>query len=779
MKPRSFFIGCLLLSLCFSQCKESTEKKILINAITVSGSVEKMLLGQELHVTATVTPDDSREAVAWRTTQEGRVTVTPKEGLNGRTAVVKATGEGTTHIYAVSASGKAKSNYIPVTVDNESNVMITSISIPDAMNPLSIGSEEEVSVISFSPDSSPETIEWRTENSSTVTVTPKEGTNGRTAVVKATGEGTTQIYAISAESSVRSNDLPVTVVGHEFLMLRPTTASGMTVTRLQNDYHYRINTTGSDPYVSTSRLIKANPADSVVLCFQYKSNTDLTDIQVYFSDPLAELRSTRSGLVPASPYAWKEWALTMKGPIAEHAWGDAGQYLRLDFGNDPGYEMELRNIHFRGMTSEERVAEEMPWGVVMNIRQDPKTQMAFSWFGYDIPPADAMRVELVQGTATSHDAFATPWKTVNATTGRISSYNMVHKALAEGLTPGTTYSYRTGYTGSWLDIGTFTTANDASEFTFLYTTDQHSNRPYESQVEVAQTAYSRFPDVKFWMDCGDMVDDGNNVWQWEQFFKARQHVFYKLPFAPTMGNHCAQLPTSFINYFNTEQVALTGNTKPGSVYSFVYGDVLFLALNSEEWSMGGYLTSLGNWMRAEVNKPEHAHVRWRIAFFHKPIYTGGTHQADSDGELFRDAMAPVFDELNIDIAFQGHDHVYEVIGPVYNKELVSGAATGVTSTAVSHPLNSNGKSGGNYHVVNGTLYFVNSASGAKRYNPNHPLLSGYGVPNYPGLFSGRLGQPGYPTYSHVNVTHDEITITTYTVQAGNSVPFDEIKVKKP
>ena len=114
-----------------------------------------------------------------------------------------------------------------------------------------------------------------------------------------------------------------------------------------------------------------------------------------------------------------------------------------------------------------------------------------------------------------------------------------------------------------------------------------------------------------------------------------------------------------------------------------------------------------------------------------------------------------------------------------NCVLVPGSATQVTSTTVSHPVNSNGKSGGVYSTANGTLYFVNSASGQKRYDPTNPLLSGYGVTDYPSLFTGRLGQPGSPAYSRVSVTHDEITIASYTVASNNSVPFDEIKVKKP
>ena len=430
-----------------------------------------------------------------------------------------------------------------------------------------------------------------------------------------------------------------------------------------------------------------------------------------------------------------------------------------------------------------------PSHVVMNVRRDPKTQMAFNWF--TDPDAFTGKVEIVQGTATAHDDFASPYKTVHATASDITNLRYtasenrsykVHKALAEGLTPSTTYSYRAGYDGSWSDIGAFTTAGDASEFTFLYATDMQASTTSNFQIaaRTVQTAYNKFPNVKFLMNCGDLVDSGNSAWAWEQFFSENSEVFYKLPFAPVMGNHDAAMPNSFEYYFNTEPANLPG-VKPGSVYSFVYGDVLFMGLNFEDWNVDGYLNALGNWVRTEVNKPEHAHVRWRIVFFHKCMYTGAWYQLSNDVQAVREAMAPVFEESGIDIAIQGHDNIYQVIGPVYNKELIPEAATQITSTTVSHPVNSNGKSGGIYNVEKGTLYFMNGAAGTNLgRNPNNPLGVGAGVPDYPSLFTGRLGQPGTPAYSHVSVTRDEIVITTYTVPAaGSSVVFDEIKVMKP
>jgi hypothetical protein len=144
---------------------------------------------------------------------------------------------------------------------------------------------------------------------------------------------------------------------YEYLKLLPETAHNITVTGMSNDYHYLLTTTDHDPYVSTGKLTKTNPTDSTVLCFEYKSNKNLEFIQVFFAEPITEKRSMKSGNVSASS-SWKEWAIILKKPIAENSWGNVGQYLRLDFGNEAGYEIELRNIHFRGMTPAEKAEDE-------------------------------------------------------------------------------------------------------------------------------------------------------------------------------------------------------------------------------------------------------------------------------------------------------------------------------------------------------------------------------------------------------------------------------------
>lgn len=155
------------------------------------------------------------------------------------------------------------------------------------------------------------------------------------------------------------------------------------------------------------------------------------------------------------------------------------------------------------------------------------------------------------------------------------------------------------------------------------------------------------------------------------------------------------------------------------------------------------------------------------------MYTGAGHYNDFDIDTIQNRMGPVFDSLKIDLALQGHDHIYEVIGPINNRNLVQHPfITNPTSTSISSD-NINGKIGGTFNTFEGTLYFLNRNAGNKGYDPATMPSS------YSNLFTGRFGQPGLPTYSYVTVATDSINISTYKVNPqGVASLFDAFKIVK-
>ena len=208
-----------------------------------------------------------------------------------------------------------------------------------------------------------------------------------------------------------------------------------------------------------------------------------------------------------------------------------------------------------------------------------------------------------------------------------------------------------------------------------------------------ETACQQTPDAKFLLITGDLVESSNGQsaeWEWEQWFEKMQNSWLHLPIAPAQGNHDISPFGNMFHHFNTDDSynmqqsdAETKTAMGGTVYSFVYGDALFIVLNYEDYRKGEpYFAALEQWMRKQI--AAHSDVKWRIVAFHKTMFTGSSaHQNDLDGRVVRERMAPVFQETGVDLVLQGHDHVYELIGVLTVEKTTDGIAFTHLPEAVS------------------------------------------------------------------------------------------------
>jgi hypothetical protein len=458
-------------------------------------------------------------------------------------------------------------------------------------------------------------------------------------------------------------------------------------------------------------------------------------------------------------------------------------------------------------------SKEMPYSIVMTINGDPTSRLGFAWFTN--AGINSGKVEIIKGIAAGDSAFNSALLSIDAFCAEVPELNYCnksnkllaladipdntkksytqHKALATGLTPNTTYSYRVGKDGAWSETGTFTTAKLGKDsFSFIYSTDPQANTDemFDISQKTTHAANTMYPDANFWLNCGDLIQSSgsnNSEWEYEQFFETQQDIFLHKPYAPIIGNHDFSINRNFTHHFNTDVNSFdyTHSTVPGSIYSFVYGDALFMGFSYEDYTTTGQLDSIESWMRKQV--AAHPDTKWRIAFYHKAMYTGSvSHQSDDDGRLVREKMGPVFDDLKIDLALQGHDHMYEVMGPIKNKTLVEGAVSNQIAETVDPKTNLTGKSGGIYNVKNGTLYFLNNSAGKKKYLPRSQdemsspeVVNATGLPDYFKLFTGHFGQDGNPMYSYISVSTESINVKTYEISASGAVkPFDDFKLVK-
>ena len=510
-------------------------------------------------------------------------------------------------------------------------------------------------------------------------------------------------------------------------------------------------------------------------------------------------------------------------------------------------EADITLIAPRLVVMNQRIAElkakEEPYNQIATFNGDPKTHMGFCWFTNGgitsgkvqiLAKANAVASDFEAGTGvievsastsnanlhyTPIQATESPKYDICTAAGlpRNTKFNYVsHKALAENLQPGTVYSWRVGFDGHWSEIAQFVTQDEnQGNFSFVYMTDSHiHNAEYINEAnKCARAVVKNEADAKFCLFPGDFVDTGgdtNSEWQWERWFEgAMRPALNKLAFVPTDGNHDDSKSLNYDYHFNTDWgFATAASVKPqfkGITYSFQYGDVLFLVYSLQDWwrengtheneMHSNYFTQdIRNWFLDQI--AAHPTAKYRVTLSHKNVFSGAGHHTDDEATLIRYCMLPILKECEIDLAIQGHDHCYEVIGPINpdTKTVITSAVSGVQSAQQNDNNNMNGKSGGTFTTDDGTLYFIGATCGRKRYYPysrakmeseytTDPSLlfdySHHNVENLFDLFTSRFGQPGSPSYSRFNVTSEGIEVITYgTDDAGNKTVFNTINVKR-
>ena len=481
--------------------------------------------------------------------------------------------------------------------------------------------------------------------------------------------------------------------------------------------------------------------------------------------------------------------------------------------------------------------KQMPYTMVATINGDPKSRMGFCWFTNEgitdgvvqiLPMANATAADFAAGEGVIELQAATETTKLLRYAGKCTyiknasgisaadRYRYVsHKALAENLQPGTTYSWRVGYEGYWSDIAQFQTEEEEQgEYSFLIMSDSHiMNKTYVDEARrCALAAVNTVPDAKFCCFPGDFVEDGdanNCEWEWERWFEESfKPVIMKMPIVPTDGNHDDSPNINYTYHFNTDNyfnMAVTDKPQfEGITYSFVYGDVLFLVFSMQDfwresydqkyrsWSV--YLSDhVGGWFRQQCHDNPDTHYRVSLAHFN--LFSGSDHSTDEEPPLFRACMLPIFKECEIDVALQGHDHTYEVIGPVDPDNLtpIMEAITDREEVEGGTNKNMTGYKNGTYCTDDGTFYFIGATCGHKRYYPHtrQRMENEYtddltklfddkhhNVPNYFDLFTGMFGQPEAPTFTKITVKEDCLEFNSYTADddEGNVTLINTMRI---
>ena len=301
-----------------------------------------------------------------------------------------------------------------------------------------------------------------------------------------------------------------------------------------------------------------------------------------------------------------------------------------------------------------------------------------------IQPAAAARLTrgpyLQVGTASS---ITIRWRTDVATDARVqlglspaelttavagATSGTEHSVTLSGLTPETRYYYSVGSAAEVLGGGT-------ADYTFHTAPAPGTGRPTriwvigdsgkpgadQQDVKNAFTGWtgSRDPDV--WLMLGDNAyDSGTDSEYQEAVFDAYPELLRRVVLWPTRGNHDdVGSGTDYYDIFTMPTAAQAGGVPSGTeaYYSFDYGDVHFICLDSEGSSRSA-TGAMARWVRNDISATDRS---WIIAYFHHPPYTKGSHDSDSESELrdMRQNFVPILEAGGVDLVLTGHSHSYE------------------------------------------------------------------------------------------------------------------------
>lgn len=252
---------------------------------------------------------------------------------------------------------------------------------------------------------------------------------------------------------------------------------------------------------------------------------------------------------------------------------------------------------------------------------------------------------------------------------------MVYTAELTNLEKGTAYEYRTreeNRVSSWYPLAT----DDGGAFKVIVTSDSQSS-DYSDWKNLIRHAADDHQDAAFMIALGDLVDNGDDEYQWQIWFDSTKDILSRIPAAPALGNHEAysldwkeHMPDRYLTHFNLPD---NGNRNfKNHYYSFDWGDVHFTvldtSLNEEKEWMPDLYEKEKVWLEKDLRETK---KKWKVVLMHKdPLQYGFADESrphreegfSEEGQYFM----PVFDKYGVDLVLSAHLHTYRDRGHIYD-----------------------------------------------------------------------------------------------------------------
>lgn len=310
-----------------------------------------------------------------------------------------------------------------------------------------------------------------------------------------------------------------------------------------------------------------------------------------------------------------------------------------------------------------------------------------------------------------------------------------YKALATDLEPDTKYYYQVGSeTGEKSEVGTFQTGGESGdEFTFIHYTDtqnaywnEHVRNEAAFGADTIKQALEIAEESNFILHTGDLVEIAEVEDEWVDIYSQSEESWLKQPLVVAPGNHDeytlhsdSVVEEKFNEHMNVP--VTNDNTSGGSYYSFDYNGVHFVVANTndnkvsddnpEGKAMGDEQLA---WIEEDIKQARDNGAKWIVLSYHKPLFSKSYHSLqDEDVQKVREEFMQMIDELDVDLALQGHDHVVsrtKALSFVPTEESFSNAVIDQAEVVV-------GEDDVEYYKnPEGTVFVLPNTGGTKAYN---------------------------------------------------------------
>ena len=370
---------------------------------------------------------------------------------------------------------------------------------------------------------------------------------------------------------------------------------------------------------------------------------------------------------------------------------------------------------FKDYTEEEKLPFK-PTSLTVSLYDVENNVYGFTYNTKSKPLYPVIQIEkgtVLTAAKKEYSATVTEATSYDANDNLISYY--IVKAEVE-LQANETYTYR-AY-DKYMDIGTDTTTLQtkdltATKFTFAHVSDSQTsasdNSGNGSGTCFAQTLSMLTKKSDFIVHTGDVVEWGKYEGYWKAMLDDNFSYLSKIPMMAISGNH----ETTYRNgtnetfkHFNYKIPTQTSTSK-GFFYSFVYGNVKFIMLNTNNLTNTNKLREEQyDWL---VNELKNNTATWTVVAMHNPMYSVGKYGMNPSVNgiclALRAQLQGIFAQYGVDIVLQGHDHAISRTFPINNEGAVQ-AETWVTEEGVEYSVN-----------PNGVIYVMNGPAGDQQRDP--------------------------------------------------------------